>query len=273
MSFNSRERSIAQGQPIRLYQFSRGVIRWLYNSSNRDITHNNMLYRTLQGGISDGGIQASGDAEADGLTITAPADVSVAQPWRGMPPSERIELIAFDMHYGDTEARLAFAGRIRSVNWPALDRCRIVCIKRDAEMDEPGLTDVYSRFCTARLGDTRCKVDLNPLRVITALQAQDGQSVSAPAFAGYPDGWFTAGWVEWSIGSGEYDKRHIARHVGAVLQLLGGTAGIPTGATVRAYPGCDFLAATCDGKFNNLPNMRAIPQLQGDSPFDGNQVW
>ncbi|WP_339844283.1 phage BR0599 family protein [uncultured Halopseudomonas sp.] len=273
MSFDQREGSIALGQPIRLYKFSRGVIRWLYNSSDRDITYNNQVFRALVGGISDRGIQQSGDAKADALTITAPSDISVAQPFRTFPPSERIELVIFDMHYGDAEARLAWPGRIASVNWPSLDSCRIECVTRDAEMSEPGLTDVYSRMCTARLGDNRCNVDLNPYRITTTLQAQDGQTVSAPAFAGYPDGWFAAGWLEWSIGSGEYDRRHIEQHIGTDLQLLGGTAGIPAGATVRVYPGCDFLAETCDGKFDNLDNMRAIPHLQGKSPFDGDQVW
>lgn len=273
MSFDQREGSLSLGQPVRLYQFSRGVIRWLYNTSDRDITHNNQLYRSLAGGITDRGIQQSGDAKADGLTITAPADISVAQQFRSFPPSERIELSMFDMHYGDTEARLAWIGRVASVNWPSLNSCKIVCVTRDAEMSEPGLTDVYSRMCTARLGDNRCGVDLNAYRVSTTLQAQDGQTVSAPAFSGYPDGWFTAGWVEWSVGSGEYDKRHIEQHIGNDLQLLGGTAGIPAGATVRVYPGCDFLAGTCHDKFGNLDNMRAIPNLEGKSPFDGDQVW
>ncbi len=50
MSFNSRESSLVDGQPVRLYQFSRGAIRWSYNSSDRDITYQNQVFRTVPGG-------------------------------------------------------------------------------------------------------------------------------------------------------------------------------------------------------------------------------
>ncbi len=59
MSFNSRESSLADGQPVRLYQFSRGAIRWSYNSSDRDITYQNQVFRTVPGGITDNGINTS----------------------------------------------------------------------------------------------------------------------------------------------------------------------------------------------------------------------
>ncbi|HDL5069755.1 TPA: hypothetical protein PXD13_006650, partial [Pseudomonas aeruginosa] len=55
MSFSSRESSLADGQPVRLYQFSRGAIRWSYNSSDRDITYQNQIFRTVPGGITDNG--------------------------------------------------------------------------------------------------------------------------------------------------------------------------------------------------------------------------
>ncbi|MDF5991347.1 hypothetical protein P4119_17925 [Pseudomonas aeruginosa] len=64
MSFNSRESSLADGQPVRLYQFSRGAIRWSYNSSDRDITYQNQIFRTVPGGITDNGIICSGDPQS-----------------------------------------------------------------------------------------------------------------------------------------------------------------------------------------------------------------
>ncbi|EKM4240507.1 hypothetical protein V4422_006288, partial [Pseudomonas aeruginosa] len=78
MSFNSRESSLADGQPVRLYQFSRGAIRWSYNSSDRDITYQNQVFRTVPGGITDNGIICSGDPQSDQFVITAPADLDVA---------------------------------------------------------------------------------------------------------------------------------------------------------------------------------------------------
>ena len=273
MTFNSYEQSIDAGQPVALYRFSRGVLRWLYCSADRDITVGSEVYRSLSGGVTDAGAKFTGDATADKFVVTAPADIEVAQPWRTGCPSDQIELAVFDMHYGDNDPRLRWAGRIQSVNWPALDRCRITCVSRDAEMGQPGLDDAYSQFCTATLGDERCGVDLTAHRVSMTIQSMDGAAVQCAAAAGYPDGWFMAGWVEWPIGSGEYDRRHIDRHVGTELRLLGGTAGIPASATLRVLPGCDFLFGTCTDKYANSDRFRGIPDLERRSPFDGNAVW
>lgn len=273
MTFDAREHSIAQGQPVRLYAFARGVMRWLYCSVDRDIPISTQIYRAVRGGISDPGVRITGDARSDRLEITGPADISVAQLWRSGQPSNEVGLTVYDMHYGDTDPVFAWAGRVSSVNWPALDRCKIVCVSRDAELAEPGLTDPYSRTCTAVLGDPRCGVDLNPLRVDAQIQSIDGIAVYSADVTGYPDGWFTGGYIEWPIGSGEFDRRFIEAHSSTQLKLLGGTAGVPVSGSLRVYPGCDFLFGTCRDKFGNGDRFRGIPNLEGRSPFDGNAVW
>ncbi|EPO8089429.1 phage BR0599 family protein [Pseudomonas aeruginosa] len=273
MSFDSRETSLAAGTPIRLYEFSRGVLRWLYNSSDRDISVGTQVYRTVRGGISDNGIRQSGVSKQDAFVITAPADIEVAQPWRGGRPSAEIYLRVLDMHYGDGEIVHRLTASISSVKWPRLDSCTITCLDIESSMERPGLIDTYSRTCTTTLYSTQCGVDRNLHRVETTIQSLTGMAISSGAFASYPDGWFNGGYVEWSIGSGEYDSRHIETHVGSELQLLGGTAGLAGGQAIRVYPGCDFLAGTCDLKFDNLPNLRAVPHMDGKSPFDGEQVF
>ncbi|MEW6459614.1 MAG: phage BR0599 family protein [Pseudomonadota bacterium] len=273
MSFDSRESSLAAGTPIRLYEFRRGVMRWLYNTSGRDITFGTEVYRTLRGGIGDNGIRQSGVAKQDSLVITAPADIEVGQPYRNSQPSSPVGLIIYDMHYGESDRKWRYTGNIANVRWPELDTCTITCHDIDAEMDRPGLIDTFSRTCTTTLGSPQCKVDLNPHRVDAVIQSLTGAAISSGAVAAFPDGWFTAGWVEWSIGQGEYDRRTIERHAGSVLTLMGGTFALSGGQSIRVYPGCDFLAATCRDKFDNLPNMRATPQMDGKSPFDGEQVF
>ena len=205
--------------------------------------------------------------------ITAPADLDVAAPFRNSLPSALVGLIIHDGHYGDAERRWRYTGSIASVRWPALDRCTITCQDIDAEMDRPGLVDTFSRTCTTTLGSAWCKADLNPLRVDTVIQSMTGAAVSSGALAAWPDGWFAGGWIEWSIGQGEYDRRTIERHQGSVLTLMGGTFPLAGGQAIRVYPGCDFLASTCHTKFNNLQNLRATPQMDGKSPFDGEQVF
>jgi uncharacterized phage protein (TIGR02218 family) len=273
MSFDSRESSLAGGAPVRLYEFRRGEWRWLYNSSDRDITIGTQIYRTLRGGIIDQGIRQSGESRQDDFVITAPADLEVAQLFRNGRPSAAIGIIVRDMHYGDAEVVARYTGEIANVRWPTLDSCRIVCRDIDADMERPGLIDTYSRTCTTTLYSPWCTVDRNAYRIETTIQSLAGLTISSGAFAAYPDGWFAGGYIEWPIGQGEYDSRTIESHTGSDLVLLGGTFGLSAGQAIRAYPGCDFLAETCQAKFANLDNFRGVNAMDGKSPFDGEQVF
>lgn len=273
MSFSSREQSLAAGQPLRLYQFSRGVIRWSYNSSDRNITHLNQTFRTLPGGISDDGIRQSGEAQVDLLKITAQADLDVASLYRNVPPSGEVALTIFDLHYGDTDYVVSWVGSIQSVSWPEPDRCQLLCQPLSARMSMQGLRQGWERACHRSLYDPGCKVDRNLYRINTSILSLTGAAISNGVFASYPAGYFTAGWVEWGIGSGEYDRRGIERHAGSDLVLLGGTAGLSPGQALRVYPGCDQTITTCAARFNNHLNYGGIWHLPGRSPFDGNPVF
>ncbi|HCT9624184.1 TPA: DUF2163 domain-containing protein, partial [Staphylococcus aureus] len=184
MSFSSRESSLADGQPVRLYQFSRGAIRWSYNSSDRDITYQNQIFRTVPGGITDNGIICSGDPQSDQFVITAPTDLDVALLYKTRSPSDAIDLVVYDMHYGDAEAAVSWVGQIGDVDWPTMDSCRITCVSEDELMDQPGLIDTYCRTCTAIVGDHRCKVNLVPYRVTLTPQSISGWVISSGVVAG-----------------------------------------------------------------------------------------
>lgn len=272
MSHDSRERSLADGAPIRLYRFRRGVLVWLYASGERNITLGPETYRALRGGIIDDGVRRTGEITADRLKVTAAADLEVAQFYRGVPPSVAIELIIYDYHYGETSSQIVWWGEIESVRWPRLDRCEISAQTLLATLDVPGLRLTWERNCGASLYDRKCGVNRDLWRVEMTIQSMTGTTLSSGTAAGYADGWFAGGFIEWAIGGGEYERRAIETHVGCVLQIMGGTAGIPLG-TVRAYPGCNRTVAVCHAKFDNVPNYRADPNLMGKNPFNGKPVF
>lgn len=273
MSFNSREHSLAAGAPIRLYEFKRGVLRWLYNSSDRDITHNTQIFRSQVGGITDDGIRQTGQASADSLSITAPASLEVAQLYRGVPPSNAIDLVVYDMHYGEPEVLVAQLYEVASVNWPKLDHCTIKATPFDASLEQPGLRMTWQRGCPHAIYTPPCGVDRNAFKVAAVVQSMSGVAINSGTFAGFPDGWFSGGYIEWPIGAGEFDRRGIAAHTGQVLTLLSGTSRIVLGQSITAYPGCGQVGSICNSKFNNLPNYGGYMHLSGRSPFDGNMVF
>lgn len=272
MTYDSRERSLDDGQPIRLYQFSRGVLRWSYCSADRDISHLNQIFKTLRGGIADDGIRQTGQGAPDDLKVTAPADLEVAQLYRATAPSAPISLTVYARHYGLDEYLVIWVGEVRSVKWPALDRCEISCAPLSERMGMQGLRLGWERNCPHALYSLACGVDRNLYRVDSTVQSLDGASLGNGAFAGYADGYFTGGLVEWAIGSDEYERRGIEQHAGSSLSLLGGTAGLALNQAIRIYPGCRQTTAACKA-FNNLPNYGGIPHLAGESPFDGRNVF
>ncbi|NHN78558.1 DUF2163 domain-containing protein [Azotobacter chroococcum] len=272
MTYDASERSLADGRPIRLYQFTRGTLAWRYASADRDIVHGTQTFTALRGGIADSGVRQTGQTSPDTLKLTAPADLEVAQLYRGAAPSAAVSLTVFARHYGVDDYLVIWAGEIRSVRWPALDRCEIQCSPLTERMEMQGLRLGWERNCPHALYSLACGVNRDLYRIESSIQSMDGASLSNGAFAAQPDGYFTGGLVEWAIGGGEYERRGIEQHAGSSLTLLGGTSGLMLNQAIRVYPGCAQTTAACT-VFNNLPNYGGIPHLAGESPFDGNNYF
>jgi uncharacterized phage protein (TIGR02218 family) len=271
-SFDDLEISLAQGRPVRLYQFSRGPLFWRYVSGTVAVIQNTFSFEPVDGGIIDDGIRQTGQTTPDQLTITAPADLAVAQLYRIAPPSETVQLTVFARHDGADDYLVSWSGDIREVKWPELDRCSIICAPLSNRMEMTGLRLTWDRACPHALYSSSCGVSAALWKVDAQLHNLDGQTLQTPTAALYPDGYFTAGYVEWPGVGGVYERRGIERHAGTALTLIGGTAGISAGATLRLYPGCTQTTAGCI-QFDNLLNFGGIPHLAGTSPFDGNNPF
>lgn len=271
MSFESRETSLADGAPLRLYHFARGVQSWRYTSGARPVTHQMLEYATVAGGIADDGIRQTGQTTPDKLTLTAPADLEVAQLYRAAPPSMAVTLTVFALHQSEIDYVVVWSGNVRSVKWPKLDRASIVCAPLSEAMDSTGLRLTWDRSCPHALYSAACGVSAALWRTEGLVISIDGVSVSAGAFAGFPDGYFTAGYLEWTT-NGTTERRGVEHHAGDTLWLVGGTSGIPVGAVVQAYRGCQQTTDSCK-TFDNLPNYGGIPHLAGISPYDGRNIY
>lgn len=273
MSYKTIETSVDKRTPIRLYTFKRGALVWAYNSSSQAIKRNNVLYRSLLGGLSDQGIIISDGGISDNFKITAPADIEIARLFYGMPPSSRIELEVANTHLQSDEVKPVWWGVVVSVNDLAADKVEIIASPAETLANRPGVTLVYSRQCGAMIYDDLCKVDKEKYRVRGTTDQVMITGIETASAAGYADGYFNGGFVEYSITGGELERRYIEKHEGSNLILWGGSEGINQGQTISLFPGCDTAPSTCVNKFNNHLNRQSFEHLQGHSPFDGNQVF
>lgn len=272
MPFDALENSLAAGRPVRLFAFIRGTHQWSYSAGDRAVSHLTRSFIPVLGGIQlDGGISQGGDS--DGVIIAAPANLEVAQLYRGIPPSSAVTVIIYDRHYGDDDYLVSWVGEVQGVSWPAVDRCRMKCVSESAaQREQAGLRLRWERSCPHCLYERGCYVNRYLHAVSVTVLSMSATTIQVSSAGGHPDGWFTAGYAEWMVEGGNVERRAIDSHVGVALTLFGGTSGVPLG-DITLFPGCDQTPVTCNSKFGNMPNYGGFQHIPGRSPFDGNPFF
>ena len=272
MSFANLEASIQDGRPVRLYQFQRGPLRFGYTNADRNISFNSLIFRAIEGGISDDGIRQTGDATADILTLTTPASLDIAQMYRVLAPAQTVTVTVYDLHYGDDGFLVVWMGQIAGVKFTSQISADIQCQTLAATLERSGLRLTWSRSCPHTLYDQNCKAQRLLHRVDGVISSLDHVSIQVPAATGFADKYFSGGYVEWTSAYG-LEQRGIETHSGTQLTLFGSTFGLSNGQAITLYPGCDRTFSTCGTKFNNIQNYGGCPHMPGKSPFDGTPVF
>lgn len=271
MSTSSRETSIAQGTPIELYDFVRGTKHYRHTSAQADYLFGTQLYVATVG-LERGEIREFGDAEQETLTIKAPKDFPLAELFRGVPTSEKVQLVLRRTHVGELDAEPVWMGSVQSVRRPN-DMVEIICDSIMNTMYTRGLRLSWQKNCPHVVFDLECRAPKEPFRVPTVLTDVNPILAKSPAFADKPDGWFAGGFLEWNVDGG-IERRSISGHTGDTVLLMGSSYGLRAGMQVDAFPGCDqTIGAGGCTKFNNVPNYGGIPGLPSRSPMDGKTVF
>lgn len=130
---------------------------------------------------------------------------------------------------------------------------------------------VYQAACDAELGDGRCRVNLNASAyrgtgAVTAVQRS--RAFIASGLAGFDDGWFALGTVEWTSGANSGRRAEVLLHskIGGVVTIIlleDPVRGIENGDAFVIRAGCDKQVATCRSKFSNVANFRGFPHIPG----------
>lgn len=272
MSYDSRERSAADGRPVELYTFMRESIAWRYTSANRDQAAEFQTFKAVPG-LSRGAIEQGSEAARAALRITAPRDLEVVELYRVSPPSDAIAFTLRQFHAGDGELVTVWTGRIASVTPWKNGSAEIILEPTYSAMRRNGLRRLYQRQCPHVLYGPACRAVANAYRVTASPTEVTGVNVVAAAFAGFPDGYFAGGYLEWAIAAGVFERRFIFAHAGASLELSTIPLGLAAGMSVNVYPGCDHALATCHDKFNNAPNYGGQPYIPQKNPFGSDPIY
>lgn len=268
--FDTRETSLSDGQPVRLYEFAIGATTWRHAAADTDLEFEGQTYAAEQ--LTDDGVRQTGESNPDELVITGPAVLPVALLFRSVPPAVEVDVVVRNAHFGEAETIVAFTGTVISVRRSGEERAELRCQTLSSSFARPGLRLGWERGCPHALYDDNCRVDREMFRTNGVVSALDGVTIQAAAFAGQVDGWFAGGYVEWSAGA-YLEQRLVTSHVGDSLTLMGGTDGLEVGIAASAFPGCARTIQVCNDKFGNLENYGGVPHMPGKSPFDGDPVF
>ncbi|MDU4960048.1 MAG: DUF2163 domain-containing protein [Sporomusaceae bacterium] len=123
---------------------------------------------------------------------------------------------------------------------------------------------VYQKSCRAKLGDSRCKIELSRLPVagqVTQANSDGTFSTNLTNLTGYFDYGvltFTAG----ANAGGQYEVKIF--DAGLFTLFLPTTYPIAASDAFTVLPGCDGNFSTCRAKFNNGLNFRGEPHIPGN---------
>lgn len=131
----------------------------------------------------------------------------------------------------------------------------------------------FLRRCDADLGDARCGFDTGASGFSAAgvVVSVGGGRLTVSGLAGYDDGWFALGRLDWTSGARAGTAATVAAmRAGATsgqqdLSLFEpDMAGIAPGDAFTVHAGCDKRFETCRAKFSNGLNFRGFPHIPGN---------
>lgn len=273
MSYQDFAHSVAESQPVTLYEFSRGGKFYRYCNADKDVQVGSTKWEAVA--ISDGG------RDGDNVTITVPSDNSIAMLYRGLPPSQTVFVKIHRLQWAgekkSIEMHIVWIGQIIEVKRQKIEKCEIVTAGLTETLSGAGLRLTWGRNCPYSCYDRDCRVNKTAFKWVLKITSKTGSAISYDIIERdsslAPNNTLTAGFIEWKDKDGVIETRAITTHSEGALSLMGGSYGLEVGMVINAYPGCDGRVNTCAGKFNNLLNFGGIPHLPEKSPYDGSRVF
>lgn len=267
MTFDTYETSVAQGEPILLFDFALGIAHFRYTTADRPITYQTDAFAPAP--IKRSNPIQSQDVRRKSMTVTAPRDIPVAALWSAYAPSTDVLLTITELHYTDPDAQgiVDFVGRVIGPTWKG-STVELLCEPVYTSVQTTGLRRRWGVGCPHVLYGPGCTLNPAPFGRTGALTTVSGLDITSPAFT-LPAGLaFKGGYVEWDSGFGYVERRTIDGVAGTTLTLAYGSPQLAIGLEVTAFPGCARNLAACNS-LGNAINYGGQPFIPIKNPMDG----
>ncbi|AMM23160.1 DUF2163 domain-containing protein [Variovorax sp. PAMC 28711] len=125
--------------------------------------------------------------------------------------------------------------------------------------------EVYTQTCTANLGDARCKVNVEAMRVAGTVAVVTSRQAFTTTTTGYAADYFGAGVITWVTGANAGFSMEVNSYTSPAFALnLPMPFNVAAGDTYTVIPGCrKRVIEDCKTKFANILNFRGFPYVPG----------
>lgn len=238
-----------------------------FTSHDADIVYDGITYQAAPG-FTPSAIAGSGDLAVGNLDVVGPVSVATisdadvkAGRW------DYAEVLVFEVNYMDlTMGRcILSSGTLGNLS---TGKVQFQAEQRDiAQKLQQPVGRVIAAACDADLGDARCGINLEALRVAGTVTAAASQSAFTASALTQAADYFGAGEVTWITGLNAGMKMEIQTFsAGAFALALKMPYSISIGDTFTVVPGCRKREqADCKTKYNNIVNFRGFAHLPGNN--------
>lgn len=268
MTYNLQENSREQGQPIELYDFVLGGIKYSVCTCADPVmyTVDSVLttYTPLE--IHRDRVVLGPEDQSTLLEITMPSAHALPQKFVNSAPGVLCSVTIRRVHKTDTanELVVAYKGILRSVmfsNQAGVAKIGLMSQMGAMSRNIPRYT--FQSLCNNVLFDRWCTISSSSFNFSATVSAASGSTITVPGLG-------TAKGNQWAQGgyvSCDGDYRLILDQTGDVLTILLPFVDPATGLTAIVYAGCDHSLPTCRAKFNNVVNFNGFAFIPTNNPF------
>jgi uncharacterized phage protein (TIGR02218 family) len=278
VTFDARERSVAESEPIEFYRFSRGSgdteETWLHVNGTETLTLNGETYDPTPG-LTRSAISQSPEDSSMQVTVTLPRDVCVATEYRGSRSIAPIMLVVWRAQRGldDSEAKPIYTGETGSPVFEG-STLTLTCKREESRWSERLGRVRCQRACPHMLFDQFCGADpdavtfsakitaINDTLDVITVEEQD-----APPGSDHLD----AGSHYYNSGTVKRAGRHvfvIAQDEGE-LKLQTPLLDAVEGDIVRLTAGCNRQASDCADIHSNIERFGGFELIPDRNPWRG----
>ncbi len=234
-----------------------------FTTSNRALRVSGLLYEPSSG-ISPSALEARLDMSVANMEVAGFLDslsITEADLLKGLWDDAEVEI--FEVDYLDvSKGRLILAyGRLGAVKTTEVGF--FAEIRGLAQFAQQPVGGHYTKTCTANLGDDRCKVDVEALRVSGEVTGVSTRAAFATDLSASDDV-YGAGLLTWVTGENagaivEVFDQNGSGDVSLAFPMPGNVA---VGDTFTIIPGCrKRRSEDCVVKFANINNFRGFPDV------------